>query len=152
MEDTQAVGGRYYVYALAYPDGRIFYIGKGRGDRISEHEREARKGVQSPKCDIIREIWFHGEEVVKIKLAFFTEAEGAFRYEASLIASMNGLSNIAQGRNHIREIFLTSADYRCFGASICQRDENGIDYWSTRETAEFLGYTRWKTLKGSLRE
>mgnify|MGYP001447839363 CR=1 FL=1 len=25
---------RHYVYALAYPDGRIFYVGKGVDDRV----------------------------------------------------------------------------------------------------------------------
>ena len=35
---------RYYVYALRDPrDGRVFYVGKGRGGRINAHLREAGK-------------------------------------------------------------------------------------------------------------
>jgi hypothetical protein len=62
----------FYVYTLAYPEsmgGTIFYVGKGRNDRINDHDRETRRGVQSDKCNIIREIWATGEEVVKIKVA-----------------------------------------------------------------------------------
>lgn len=34
--------GRYYVYTLRDPkDGRIFYVGKGAGDRLSHHFRNA---------------------------------------------------------------------------------------------------------------
>lgn len=36
----------YYTYMLAYPDGTPFYIGKGRGNRIYQHEEEARNGGQ----------------------------------------------------------------------------------------------------------
>lgn len=39
----------FYVYTLAYPDSKVFYVGKGTGKRIDDHEREARKGVQSYK-------------------------------------------------------------------------------------------------------
>ncbi len=31
----------YYVYTYAYPDGVIFYIGKGTQGRIDDHELEA---------------------------------------------------------------------------------------------------------------
>jgi hypothetical protein len=82
---------RYYVYTLAYPDGRIFYVGKGKGDRINHHEQEARKalsgsGEVSAKVQVIREIWRAGGKVVKTKV-FETESEqGANDYERQLIA------------------------------------------------------------------
>lgn len=34
----------FYVYGLHYPDGRIFYVGKGKGDRIYDHVTDARAG------------------------------------------------------------------------------------------------------------
>ena len=34
--------GQFYVYTLAYPDGKVFYVGKGSGYRIDQHEMEAR--------------------------------------------------------------------------------------------------------------
>jgi len=33
----------HYVYTLAYPDRKIFYVGKGQRNRIDEHEQEAMK-------------------------------------------------------------------------------------------------------------
>lgn len=63
--------GPSYVYTLAYPEsmgGKIFYVGKGMGERIRDHAREARKGVQSQKCDVIREICAAGEKVVATKV------------------------------------------------------------------------------------
>lgn len=61
----------YYTYQLSYPEsmgGSPFYVGMGSGNRIDQHEKEARKGVVSEKCDIIRAIWAQDEEVVKTKV------------------------------------------------------------------------------------
>jgi hypothetical protein len=38
---VRTVGG-WYVYILRRPDGRPFYVGKGKGDRVFQHENEAR--------------------------------------------------------------------------------------------------------------
>ena len=62
----------HYVYELAYPEimgGQVFYVGKGKGNRINAHEYEARQGVKSLKCAIIRSILACGEQVVKKKIA-----------------------------------------------------------------------------------
>jgi hypothetical protein len=32
----------HYVYVLRRPNGRPFYVGKGYGDRVFQHENEAR--------------------------------------------------------------------------------------------------------------
>jgi hypothetical protein len=136
---------RYYVYALAYPDERIFYVGKGQGNRIDKHEMEARQGVQSVKCDIIRGIWAEGKEVVKRKLAFFDSENDALRHEISLISSLGGLSNIASGQKRFHDIPVSSRDKSYFGASVMQFDENGQEFYSAREVGEFLGYTSWES-------
>ncbi len=60
----------YYVYDLAYPEsmgGHVFYVGKGRLERINDHEKEARRGHQCKKCEIIRSIWLVSEQVIKTK-------------------------------------------------------------------------------------
>jgi hypothetical protein len=96
MIDYHTLTNEYYVYVLAYPEsmgGAIFYIGKGQADRIADHEREARKGVQSHKCDIIRDIWAHGEEVVKGVIATFAyyREHDALMYEWAMI-NMTGFA------------------------------------------------------------
>lgn len=60
----------YYTYTLSYPESmgcHVFYVGKGKDKRIDDHEKEARKGHQCERCDIIRFIWKQGEQVVKRK-------------------------------------------------------------------------------------
>jgi hypothetical protein len=93
-----SVGNTFYVYTLAYPDGTVFYVGKGRSRRIDAHEREARKGVQSTKCDIIRGIWRDGEQVVKAKVSESLSHHEAMSYEEQLIRQYNPLGNQLPGR------------------------------------------------------
>ncbi len=76
----------YYVYIYAYPDGCVFYVGKGRGSRINDHERDARNDVQSDKCIIIRSIWEQGGQVLKRKLYTNLSEQDALAIEAVLIA------------------------------------------------------------------
>src|SRR5690349_1278384 len=54
---------RFYVYILSRPDGRPFYVGKGSGRRIFDHDSEARSGHQCHKCNVIRKIWQQGGQV-----------------------------------------------------------------------------------------
>lgn len=86
--------GRFYVYVLKYPDGVIFYVGKGSGDRIKTHKREARGGIRSRKCDIIRQIWASGDEFRQEKIAHFDNEGLALRLEKRLIAFI-GRENLA---------------------------------------------------------
>jgi hypothetical protein len=88
---------QHYVYTLAYPDGKVFYVGKGTGHRIRGHEKEARKGARSYKCNVIRKIWAAGEQVLKTKLTFFKTHEEAYEYEIALIFFMDGLTNLTYG-------------------------------------------------------
>jgi DNA-binding XRE family transcriptional regulator len=89
----------YYVYTLAKPTGEVFYIGKGTGRRIHRHECEARNGVRSKKCNIIRKIWREGSEVIKTKVYETTTEQDALEYERSLIAAYKSenLANLTDG-------------------------------------------------------
>lgn len=80
----------YYVYTLARPDGRIFYVGKGSEYRAKGHLTEARKGeCICQKCRIIQKILKSGKEV-RIEYVFETEDErAAFEREATLIAELS---------------------------------------------------------------
>jgi hypothetical protein len=89
-----------YVYTLAYPDGRVFYVGKGTGKRIDRHEQDARRaqGSHNPyKDNTIRLIWSRGEQVLKTKLALFDTHEEACLYEIALIFFMDNLTNLSIG-------------------------------------------------------
>jgi len=77
---------RFYVYELIDSlTRRVFYVGKGQGSRIEDHEREARSGVFSKKCNRIRKIWRLGGEVIRTVVRRFEYETEAYRYEAFLI-------------------------------------------------------------------
>lgn len=100
---------QYYVYTLAYPDGRVFYVGKGQGDRIHQHEKEARQYCnpqairylpkESAKVRVIKEIWASGGKVVKAKVFETDEEEEANAYEKQFIAQCDKryLTNLTKG-------------------------------------------------------
>lgn len=85
---------RFFVYDLIDPrTDKTFYVGKGQDDRPYQHERDAIRGRQSPKCALIREILESGNKVkVKIVKRFALE-EDAYEAEAERIADF-GLSNL----------------------------------------------------------
>lgn len=85
---------KWYVYELINPiDGKTFYVGKGSGNRIEQHEKEARKGVCSKKCNKIKHIWSLGFEIQRKKNALFCDEQAAYDHETDLIAEI-GLSNL----------------------------------------------------------
>lgn len=86
---------RYYNYTLAYPDGYmengidlsdvVFYVGKGTGNRINQHEDEASSGYQSEKCDVIRHIWSRGYQIKKTILYRTNDESEALEKEDVLL-------------------------------------------------------------------
>lgn len=96
--------GKYYVYTLAYPDGDVFYVGKGFGRRVHDHEREARReNHQCAKCNIIRAIWESGKQI-KREIVFTTTSEAeALSEEGEYIRlyDLRLLTNIQNGRSGI---------------------------------------------------
>lgn len=80
----------WYVYLYLLPDDTVFYVGKGKGCRLFQHEYEAASGCGCRKCTTIREIWASGSPVKKrIVFETFVETE-AFAEEARLIQEYSG--------------------------------------------------------------
>lgn len=77
----------FYVYILRRPNGEPFYVGMGSGDRITQHEKRARK-ERSHKASIIRSIWAAGLTVEGYIVERFDEAADAKSLEVELIRSI----------------------------------------------------------------
>lgn len=98
---------RYYVYALRDPrDGRVFYVGKGIGDRINAHAREAGTDPESERAKLrtITEIEATGREVDLLFLRTGIQDEAtAFIVEQAVIdafaADGHPLTNLVRGHH-----------------------------------------------------
>lgn len=85
----------HYVYILRRPDGRPFYVGKGTGARVFNHENEARHPnshkSNAHKLNVIRSIWRSGS-LVGYEIDSWHEDEGeAYGREMALISSLKRL-------------------------------------------------------------
>lgn len=95
---------KYYVYQLVSSlDGAVFYIGKGSGTRMYDHERQAKGMKNSYKLNKIRKILRMGGKVEKRIIGLFTDESRAYEYESIQIKETPGLTNI-QGSVYIKPI------------------------------------------------
>jgi hypothetical protein len=103
----------FYVYLLQDPrSGRIFYIGKGIGNRLFHHLDCALSTEESnDKLDTIREINSSGHNVQHYIIRHGLDEKSAFEIEAALIdfAGMKNLSNL-QGGHHSEDFGMKTAD------------------------------------------
>ncbi|MDR3217737.1 MAG: MjaI family restriction endonuclease [Dysgonamonadaceae bacterium] len=78
---------RHYVYVLIDSrDNRIFYVGKGQGNRVFEHKKDAlQMSSESDKLDTIREIISSNEEVRSYIVRHGLEENEALIVESVLI-------------------------------------------------------------------
>ena len=117
----------YYVYALVDPrDNRIFYIGKGKGNRAFQHMKDSlNEKDQSLKLDIIRSIIKEGKQVNLYILRHNLTEETAYIVESTLIDLLtydkfnktNLLANIVAGHHQwdegIKNVEEINAIYNC---------------------------------------
>ena len=90
----------YYVYELVDPrDGKVFYVGKGKGDRLNRHEKQAREGQPGPRFDYIRSLTAVDLEPGKRVIERFNSEKDAYRAEATRIAyyGIDSLTNVKRG-------------------------------------------------------
>lgn len=88
--------GNFYVYGLIDPrNNQLFYIGKGKDNRVFEHEKESINSIDSDKLKLktILEIKNAGLEVKKIIINSNLTEQEAFVAEASLINAFNYISD-----------------------------------------------------------
>lgn len=122
--------GDYYVYGLIDPrTNQIFYIGKGTGNRVFEHEKESLNSPNSDKLKLktISEINALGLDVKKIIInSNLTETE-AFAAEAALINAFNYVSgamltNIVAG-HHSAEALSVEDFEKIYGAEELREED-----------------------------
>lgn len=102
--------GSYYTYVLLRPDGVSFYVGKGRGSRMLQHELEAMrqsnlKRTNPHKCNTIRSIVSRGQQVRYRIDRVYADADqlSCLEREAALICQFRRrcdggtLTNLASG-------------------------------------------------------
>ncbi len=102
---------QFYVYTLAYPDGTVFYVGKGSKSRIMNHEADAMNRNRTHtyytrKSEIIRQIWHEGGQVLKQKVAFFDTEDEAYAFEKDFIKALGKehLINLNDGGNGCKSL------------------------------------------------
>ncbi|MEL7691907.1 GIY-YIG nuclease family protein [Citromicrobium bathyomarinum] len=88
-------GSQHYVYVLRRPDGRPFYVGKGIGQRVFQHENEARhpnnRLSNAHKLNVIRSIWRSGNAPT-YEIDFVTDdPAAAYARETDLITHFGRL-------------------------------------------------------------
>lgn len=104
VSNSTPADNSYYVYQLIDPrDGAVFYVGKGQGNRVSQHVRDAISGriCNQAKHDLILNIIDAGYLPIENIVAQFSEEDEALHCEAALIADygVNNLTNILESGN-----------------------------------------------------
>ncbi|QDV26355.1 GIY-YIG nuclease family protein [Aureliella helgolandensis] len=93
------VANRPYVYAICYPTGLPFYVGKGRAERLIQHghflrEELVRGGVpRDEKERVIKGLHVANHEEMHVILALCDRDAEAYRLEAMIIATWGRRAN-----------------------------------------------------------
>lgn len=104
----------YYVYLLKDPvTNEIFYVGKGKGNRINSHSLDALVlgENKSAKLEKIRSVTANNQEVELVILRHGLTEQEAFEVEASVIDLLDGtLTNIVSGHDSDERGIMTVKD------------------------------------------
>lgn len=88
----------WYVYLLCDPDTeKPFYVGKGSGNRMDHHTAKAASDNPAKKA-VLQRLQSQGKQVLRKKVAEFTNEQDAYIYEWGLIYMYGDqLTNIRPG-------------------------------------------------------
>jgi hypothetical protein len=92
----------YYVYYLVTPNGKVFYVGKGKRNRVFQHVKGiAKDNAKSEKINIIKQILRKGGMIKYAIIRHGLTEKEAFEVESSLIDHMGltGLTNKVYGHD-----------------------------------------------------
>ena len=93
----------YYVYILKDPrNDSIFYVGKGKGNRVFQHVRCALENeTENDKYNLIREIHKDSKEVEHFILRHGLEEKLSYEIESTIIdlLGIENLTNSAKGHD-----------------------------------------------------
>ena len=125
----EALNG-FYVYALVDPrNDKVFYVGKGTGNRVFSHEIESGKSRESEKKKLqhIREIENCGYSVRRLIINWGLTENEAFIAEATLINLLNRmpdiqLTNEVSG-HHVHESLTTEEFELQYGAVPLEKED-----------------------------
>jgi hypothetical protein len=101
MADSGTENRKYYVYGLVDPrTGAVFYVGKGSGRRMYQHEVDAKAGRISNGAKHARIIGIlqSGERIQYHTFRANTTEDDALRLERQLITTLGGLTNECSGQ------------------------------------------------------
>lgn len=133
-----------YVYLLISPDdGRVFYVGKGRGKRALKHQKAERGGTEANalKAEVLGRLRRNGQQPLVHILAGDLTDEQALRIERLLIVKAHAaLTNIALGSRSLSE--RVRAEAREGVASLktlCQLRKEGASRERLRVWADVVG-------------
>jgi hypothetical protein len=124
---------KWYVYQLMDPTTMaVFYIGKGKGNRINDHEIDSARGVCSKKCNKIRYLKNAGFEIIKQKIALFWDEQAAYDFETDCIeeVGLDNLTNILPGG---QIAFTRRTEERKKRKAIAKKEE-----WTAQKAVQFL--------------
>lgn len=106
--------GIYYVYELINPlTDEVFYVGKGSGMRYADHVGEAKRGVKSYKCNVIRKILAQGLELKHRIVKTFNNEDVAYAFEIVHIQKLGqeNLTNVSAGGRGM-DVFTANAELK----------------------------------------
>jgi hypothetical protein len=132
----------WYVYTLAYLDGTVFYVGKGTGRRVHNHEHFAARSdemiqryhLNDRKCSKIREIWDKQGQVKKEILYETDDEQDAYIYEWALV-------NIVYANNENLTNNKTS-NRRNLTTAYQTLEISGEIYYTAAQAARYLGISK----------